>query len=123
MGGVGENFLVAGNASIKNDFAVAFAFGSVAFASEDSAVFQRKDSLHSRSSVGIYRILSGIVVSAKDRTRARCGNLVDSKMSPLEHERNESFRPPHVFLIAAAQIRLQRLLLHGHSIKVTHRSC
>jgi hypothetical protein len=26
-----------------------FAFGSVAFASEDSAVFQRKDGLHSRS--------------------------------------------------------------------------
>src|SRR5580704_10710109 len=34
---------------MKNDFAVAFAFGAVAFASEDSPVFQRKDSLHSRS--------------------------------------------------------------------------
>src|SRR5215469_3413771 len=49
VGGIGENFLVSGDGSIKNDFAVAFAFGAVAFASEDSTVFQRKDSLHSRS--------------------------------------------------------------------------
>src|SRR5208282_26154 len=43
---VGENFLVAGNGSIKNDFARALAFSAVAFASEDSAVFERKDRLH-----------------------------------------------------------------------------
>src|SRR5579872_710083 len=49
VGRVGENFLVSGDGSIKNDFAVAFAFGAVAFASEDFAVLQRKDSLHSRS--------------------------------------------------------------------------
>src|SRR5262249_28678919 len=49
VGGVGENFLIAGNGSIKNDFAVAFAFGAVAFASEDAAVFERKDRLHSKS--------------------------------------------------------------------------
>src|SRR5580692_7402803 len=49
VGGISEDFLVAGDGSIKNDFAVAFAFGAVAFASEDSPVFQRKDSLHSRS--------------------------------------------------------------------------
>ena len=42
VGRVGENFLIASNGSIKNDFAVAFAFGAVTFASEDSAVFQRK---------------------------------------------------------------------------------
>jgi hypothetical protein len=46
VGGVGENFLVAGNGSIKNDFAGALAFSAVAFASEDSAVFERKDRLH-----------------------------------------------------------------------------
>jgi hypothetical protein len=43
---VGENFLVAGNGSIENDFAGALAFSAVAFASEDSAVFERKDRLH-----------------------------------------------------------------------------
>src|SRR5579864_4406009 len=65
---VGENFLVAGDGSIKNDFAVALAFGAVAFASEDSPVFQRKDSLHSRSGVWISKILSGNRAAAKHRT-------------------------------------------------------
>ena len=49
VGRIGENFLIAGDGSIKNYFPVTFAFGAVAFASEDSAVFQRKDSLHSCS--------------------------------------------------------------------------
>ena len=49
VGWVGENLLISGDGSIKNDFAVAFAFGAVAFASEDAAVFERKDSLHSNS--------------------------------------------------------------------------
>ena len=49
VGRVGENFLIAGDGSIKNYFPVTFAFGSVAFAAEDAAVFQRKDSLHSYS--------------------------------------------------------------------------
>src|SRR4029077_3291411 len=75
VGWVRENFLVAGDGSIKNDFAVAFAFGAVAFASEDSPVFQRKDSLHSRSNVWICRILSGISSTAKQGTCRRCGNL------------------------------------------------
>src|ERR1700680_2704703 len=74
VGRIGENFLVTSDGSIKNDFAVAFAFGAVAFASEDSPVFQRKDSLHSRSNVWICRILSGIALSAKLRTDAGCGN-------------------------------------------------
>src|SRR5207248_6221939 len=43
---VSEDFLVARDGSIENDFAVAFAFSAVAFAAEDSAVFQRKDRLH-----------------------------------------------------------------------------
>ena len=60
VGRVGENFLIAGDGSIKNDFAVAFAFGAVAFASEDSAIFERKDSLHSCSREWILRILAGI---------------------------------------------------------------
>src|SRR6266550_1049657 len=46
VGRVGKDFLIAGDGSIKNYFPVTFAFGSVAFASEDSAVFQRKDGLH-----------------------------------------------------------------------------
>ena len=46
---VGENFLVAGDGSIENNFAVTFCFCSVTFAAEDSAIFQRKDGLHSRS--------------------------------------------------------------------------
>src|SRR5258706_10207205 len=44
--GVGENFLVAGNGSVKNYFPGALAFGAVTFASEDSAVFEGKDRLH-----------------------------------------------------------------------------
>src|SRR6266550_2384714 len=56
---VSENFLVASDGSIENDFAVTFAFGAVAFAAEDSAVFQRKDSLHSCSREWIFRILAG----------------------------------------------------------------
>src|SRR5579872_2549821 len=68
VGRVGENFLISGDGSIKNDFAVAFAFGAVAFASEDSAVFQRKDSLHSRSEEWILWILTGITAWAKRRT-------------------------------------------------------
>src|SRR5205085_12589588 len=68
VGRVSENFLVSGDGCIKNDFAVAFAFGAVAFASEDSPVFQRKDSLHSRSAEWILRILSGIGAWAKSGT-------------------------------------------------------
>ena len=43
---VGEDFLVAGDGGIKNNFPVTFTFCSVAFAAEDSSIFQRKDSLH-----------------------------------------------------------------------------
>jgi hypothetical protein len=46
VGRVGENFLVSGDGSIENNFAVAFTLGAVAFASEDSPVFQSKDCLH-----------------------------------------------------------------------------
>src|SRR5438093_10107306 len=59
IGRVSEDFLVTSDGSIKNDFAVTFAFGAVAFAAEDSAVFQRKDSLHSCSREWIFRILAG----------------------------------------------------------------
>ena len=58
VGRVGENFLIASDGSIKNDFAVAFAFGAVSFASEDSAVFERKRSLHSCSREWIFRDFS-----------------------------------------------------------------
>src|SRR5580692_1389076 len=78
VGGISEDFLVAGDGSIKNDFAVAFAFGAVAFASEDSPVFQRKDSLHSRSGEWILEILSGIAGRTKHGTRLPCGNLARS---------------------------------------------
>jgi hypothetical protein len=38
-----------GDGSIKNDFAVAFASGAVAFASKDAPIFKGKDSWHSCS--------------------------------------------------------------------------
>src|SRR5436305_2053332 len=57
VGRIGKNFLIAGDGSIKNDFAVAFAFSAVTFASEDSAVFERKRSLHSCSREWILEIL------------------------------------------------------------------
>src|SRR5579862_3447522 len=60
VGGIGENFLIASNGSIENDFAVAFAFGAVSFASKDFAVFERKRSLHSYSREWILRILAGM---------------------------------------------------------------
>ena len=49
IGRVSENFLISGQGSIKNDFAVAFALCAVAFASEDAAIFEGKDCLHSCS--------------------------------------------------------------------------
>jgi hypothetical protein len=58
--------------------------GAVAFASEDSPVFERKRSLHSCSSVWIFRILSGIAVAAKHGTERGCGKLDDS-LRPLRH--------------------------------------
>ena len=58
IGRVGENFLVAGNGSIENDFAGALAFGAVAFASEDSAVFEGKRRLHCYSWEWILGILA-----------------------------------------------------------------
>src|SRR5215472_19367019 len=64
IGRVGENFLVASDGSIKNDFAVAFAFGAVAFASKDAAIFEGKDSLHSCSRDWILEILAGISLSS-----------------------------------------------------------
>src|SRR5438874_11585758 len=66
---IGENFLVAGDGSIKNDLAVTFAFGAVAFAAEDAPVFQRKDSLHQCSREWILRILAQ-VQNRDGRTRA-----------------------------------------------------
>ena len=43
---IGEDFLVSSERGIKNDFPVALCFRSVAFASEDAAIFQRKDCLY-----------------------------------------------------------------------------
>src|SRR5215471_8613811 len=59
IGRVGENFLVTSDGSIKNDFAVAFAFGAVTFASKDAPIFEGKDSLHSCSRDWILEILAG----------------------------------------------------------------
>src|SRR5205807_7038592 len=58
VGRISEDFLVAGNRSIKNDFPVAFAFSAVAFAAEDAPIFQRKDCLHSCSREWILSILT-----------------------------------------------------------------
>src|SRR5205807_8289653 len=93
VGRVGENFLVAGDGSIKNDFAVAFAFGAVAFASEDSPVFQRKDCLHSRSGEWIFRILAGNCAAAKRRTLFREEIQSAQEVSHLLHGITAA-RPP-----------------------------
>src|SRR5262252_1307074 len=65
IGRVSENFLVASDGSIKNDFAVAFAFGAVTFASKDAAIFEGKDSLHSCSREWILEILAGNLRTTK----------------------------------------------------------
>src|ERR1700691_5355432 len=93
VGRIGENFLVAGDGSIKNDFAVAFAFGAVAFASEDSPVFQRKDSLHSRSGVWILEILSGKCAETKYGSKPECGNLADSRLGRRKAAQDKSNCP------------------------------
>src|SRR5207245_2266208 len=66
VGRIGENFLIAGDGSIENYFPVTFAFGSVAFASEDSSIFQRKDRLHSCSREWILEILTGDWILGND---------------------------------------------------------
>src|SRR6201997_3065016 len=82
IGRVGENFLVTGDGSIKNDFPVAFAFGAVAFASKDAPIFEGKDSLHSCSRVWILESLTRMTRSTKRSECLRnrflcnlCGNL------------------------------------------------
>src|SRR3989442_1197268 len=65
-------FLITSNGSIKNDFARTFAFGAVAFASEDSAVFQSKRSLHQCSREWILEILAGMSVARKLKTNSDC---------------------------------------------------
>jgi hypothetical protein len=69
VGRIGENFLIASDGSIKNDFPVTFAFGAVSFASKDSAVFERKRSLHSCSREWILEILAGKMKSAKTQSQ------------------------------------------------------
>src|ERR1700756_5121932 len=64
VGRIGENFLVASDGSIKNDLAVAFAFGAETFASKDAAIFEGKDSLHSCSRDWILEILAGMFHSS-----------------------------------------------------------
>src|SRR3954451_15815171 len=46
---IGEDLLVSGDGSVKNNFPVTLCFGSVTFASEDAAIFERKDRLHADS--------------------------------------------------------------------------
>src|SRR5947209_19985466 len=58
VGWIGEDFLVSGKRGIKHYFPVALCFRSVAFASEDAAIFQRKDCLHLFLRGWILQILS-----------------------------------------------------------------
>ena len=67
VGRISEDFLIASDGSIKDDFPVTFAFGAVAFASEDPTVFQRKRSLHSCSREWILEILAGKLKLAKNQ--------------------------------------------------------
>ena len=41
IGGIGGDFLIAGKRSIKNNFALAFAWVPIALATEDAPVFER----------------------------------------------------------------------------------
>src|SRR5439155_19962427 len=56
---IGEDLLVSGDGGIKNNFPVTLCFGSVTFASEDAAIFERKDRLHADSGEWILQILAG----------------------------------------------------------------
>jgi hypothetical protein len=66
--GIGENFLVAGDGSVENNFSVAFAFRAVTYAAEDSSILQRKDSLHRNSEEWISKILSPWAATRKGST-------------------------------------------------------
>ena len=79
VGRVGENFLIAGDGSIKNDFAVTFAFGAEAFAVEDASVFQRKDCLHRFSGEWILSILSGKTPAYSTRRRENSGGCIQTR--------------------------------------------
>ncbi len=68
VGGVGEDFLIARDGGVKNNFPVTFTFCSVAFAVEDPSIFQRKDCLHCISGEWILMILSG---NARQHKRRR----------------------------------------------------
>jgi hypothetical protein len=46
VGGICRNFLVTGKGSIKNNFALAFTWVSMAVPTEDAPVFEREDRLH-----------------------------------------------------------------------------
>jgi len=43
VAGIGENFLVTGEAGIKNDFAAAARYGAGCAAVKDASVFERKN--------------------------------------------------------------------------------
>src|ERR1700757_5484338 len=84
---IGENFLVTGDGSIKNDFAVTFAFGAVAFASKDAPIFKGKDSLHSCSRDWILKILAGMQSSSNGFGAQVFHRLVDSVFNRRVAER------------------------------------
>src|SRR5215471_13804220 len=55
---ISEDFLVACNGGIKNDFPVTFTFRAVTFTAEDPSIFERKDCLHRISEEWILSILT-----------------------------------------------------------------
>src|SRR5579863_7991774 len=98
VGRVGENFLIAGNGSIENYFPVTFAFGSVAFAAEDSSIFQRKHGLHSDSREWILEILT---VNRRSAKKLFCDTELFSEMRHIQgkcrHEAADLGRVPETF--------------------------
>ena len=69
IGWIGRYFLVSGKRSIKNDFALAFAWVPIAEATEDAPVFERQYRLHRLSGEWIQPILAGFTVGSLARSR------------------------------------------------------
>ena len=61
IGGIGGDFLVTGERSIKNDFALAFSLCAMAVPAEDAPVFERQDRLHRLSEEWIQSILAHVL--------------------------------------------------------------
>src|SRR5262249_60607939 len=122
-----EDFLVASERGIKNNFPVTFAFRAVASAAEDPSIFQRKDSLHCCSRGWILRILLRVQRTLSDKitaedsfhgfTGAICGtDSADPRRPPLGSGRAHDqlhHRRGHLWLAVANLFPDRRLQSGG----------